>query len=208
MVKNSQKTHKAFSLAEILISLAIVGLVGAMMIVGITKATPNRNKVMFLKAYHALESAVSETINDPTKYNQELYSGSAQANYDFSDAPFRTADSALCGTNVSQDKAVCCFVADHFNIVGSLSCGDDVAKNFQASNGVCYGYMGGPGEMTIDPLCDGHRIVVDIHEDGRMSVPSTHNASFSGSTAKLQEMAAKWMTEQTKLGDDMIIEEE
>ena len=51
MFKNSQKTHKAFSLAEILISLAIVGLVGAMMIVGITKATPNRNKVMFLKYY-------------------------------------------------------------------------------------------------------------------------------------------------------------
>lgn len=53
-----------FTIAEMLICLAIIAMVVAMVIPAAMSKKPNRNKAMFRKAYYNLERAVSELVND------------------------------------------------------------------------------------------------------------------------------------------------
>lgn len=59
---------KGFTLAETLITLALVGIIAAFVIPAITKTTPNQNKVLFKKAYSSLERAISDLSNDEVDY--------------------------------------------------------------------------------------------------------------------------------------------
>ena len=63
---------KAFTLAEALIALMIIGVIVALLLRTLNRVTPNKEKVMYLKAYHTLEQVVSDVINDPSKYDQEV----------------------------------------------------------------------------------------------------------------------------------------
>ena len=59
---------KVFTIAEMLICLAIIAMVVAMVIPAAMSKKPNRNKAMFRKAYYNLERAVSELVNDESIY--------------------------------------------------------------------------------------------------------------------------------------------
>ena len=71
------KTYKenAFTLAEILIVIAVIGVLSVFVLSSLSNATPDKNKVMFKKAYSITERTVQELINDETlyPYNQDLW---------------------------------------------------------------------------------------------------------------------------------------
>ena len=69
MTINSIKS-KAFTLAEILVTITIIGVVMVMLIKTIERIMPDTNKIMFLKTYHSMEGVVEAIINDPSRYEQ------------------------------------------------------------------------------------------------------------------------------------------
>ena len=63
----------AFTLAETLLTLTIAGVLMAIMMRAINRVNPDKEKILFLKTYHALEAIMTNTINDHTKYNPNYY---------------------------------------------------------------------------------------------------------------------------------------
>ena len=66
----------AFTLAETLLTLTIAGVLMALMLRAINRVNPDKEKILFLKTYHALETVMANTINDSTKYSPNYYSDS------------------------------------------------------------------------------------------------------------------------------------
>lgn len=71
---------KGFTLAETLVSMAVMGLIVAITLPMIYRTRPNNEMVMFQKAYYLTNRVVSEMINDETLYpdkEDDLLSGFA-----------------------------------------------------------------------------------------------------------------------------------
>lgn len=62
------KQKSGFTLAESLVTLAIIGLIAMIMLPAIKNAQPNQEMVMFKKAYYNVSRIVSELINDEDFY--------------------------------------------------------------------------------------------------------------------------------------------
>ena len=211
MNKNVKKF--AFTLAESLITITIIGVVMALMLRAVTRVNPDKEKLLFIKSYHAVESVIAEVINNPAYYDQTYYTdeqitemtnAGETLHLDFSYAPFSdvkvvTKDTTKSG--LSQAEAVCYFLADKINTQGTISCGTGATDlNFKASNGVCYRGWGstssaGVTNGLIDPLCAGatESVTVTVYKDGKMEVASTGSANNSTK----QALALEWMNNQT-----------
>lgn len=59
---------KAFTLAETLITLLIIGIISALMLPAVNKAKPDEVKVKYLRTYSALEKTILSLINNPKIY--------------------------------------------------------------------------------------------------------------------------------------------
>lgn len=169
---------KAFTLAEALIALCIIGVVVALLLRTLNRVTPNKEKVMFVKAYHALEQVVADTINDPNKYDQEF---GATTNADFSQNPLSPDGSAAPivitqgqSFTVTSANALCVYSAEKLNVLGTISCGS--GENFTTSNGIIWSDMGGgsyPKTIKVDvngTEAEGVYSII-VYADGKMSVP-------------------------------------
>lgn len=66
MIKNNKKL--GFTLAELMVCLAIISVIATLLMPAINKLRPNKNKVMFKKAYYLTERIVSELVNDEESY--------------------------------------------------------------------------------------------------------------------------------------------
>ena len=62
------KNKNAFTLAEVMGTLAVFGIIAALLLPAIANVRPNKNKVMFRKAYYVAESMVFELVNDENFY--------------------------------------------------------------------------------------------------------------------------------------------
>lgn len=67
-----RKTRKAFTLSEIMVTLAVVAILASIMLPVINKTSPNKQKSLFKKAYYVAERMVYEIVND-----EELYPSSS-----------------------------------------------------------------------------------------------------------------------------------
>lgn len=66
--KTSRFTTQAFTLAEVLITLVVLGVLASTLIPTIKAMIPDKNRVMFKKAYSVIENAVTNMVNDETYY--------------------------------------------------------------------------------------------------------------------------------------------
>lgn len=63
------KTQKnGYTMAEVLITLGIIGIVAAMVVPTVMNTLPSNNKAMFKKAHLTIEQVVSNLVNDDTNY--------------------------------------------------------------------------------------------------------------------------------------------
>lgn len=60
--------YKGFTLAEVLISLTVLGVLAAILTPVLQKSTPDQNLQLFRKAYNTVGTAVSDLINDEQSY--------------------------------------------------------------------------------------------------------------------------------------------
>lgn len=59
---------KGFTLAEVMVTLGLLGVLAAVLVPAVTKVTPNSSKVMFKKTYYTLEKVIGSMINDEANY--------------------------------------------------------------------------------------------------------------------------------------------
>lgn len=71
---NKEKKSLAFTLAEALLTLTIVGVLMTLMMRSVNRVSPDKEKILFLKTYHAVEHAIFNVMNDPSRYDQNYYS--------------------------------------------------------------------------------------------------------------------------------------
>lgn len=218
----TDKKSLAFTLAEALLTLTIIGVLMALMMRSINRVSPDKEKILFLKTYHAIEHAIVNTINDPSRYDPNYYSDSdisemkpdeiSDLHRDFRDAPLKDAKVYINGKEITsckadkpstpcinKDNAMCYFIADAINTVGDVNCKDEKVLNFKTSNGVCVRNLvgvnaDGSNDPVIDPLCNDQTYVFWIYNDGKMTVPSSHQH-----IGERQLKAYNWMLDQTQV---------
>ena len=62
------KRFKAFTMTELMVALAVIGIIVAVVTPAIMKTRPNKNKMMVKKAFYTTEQVVSTLINDARLY--------------------------------------------------------------------------------------------------------------------------------------------
>ena len=62
------KSLKAFTLAEVMVTLAVLGVLASLMLPIIGQVRPNKSKALFKKAYFVAERMVYEMVNDEDLY--------------------------------------------------------------------------------------------------------------------------------------------
>ena len=212
----------AFTLAEALMALTVVGVLMVLMVRSINRVSPDKEKLLFIKTYHAIEHAVVNTINDPSRYDPNYYSDNDIGNMseaeksnlhvDFRYTPLKDAKVHINGQEIrsciadspttpciNQSNAMCYFIADSVNTVGEVNCTADADLNFMTSNGVCIRDLvgvknDGSKDVIIDPLCNNEGYAVWVYNDGKMTVPSTHTG-----VGDRQATAYNWMLDQTQV---------
>lgn len=181
---NEKHYSRGFTLAETLLTLAIIGVVMALMLRALSRVNPDKDKVLFIKSYHAVEAVLADIMNDGTKYDQNYYSpqqlnlmtaeekanlrmdlstkpmDTAKASYTDENGKVKTVCKSGCDQTFTQANALCYFLADSLNTVGNVDCTAGNKMNFKTSNGVCFwGWIdsGSDGNMgaVIDPNCTG-----------------------------------------------------
>ena len=227
----------AFTLAETLLTLTIAGVLMALLMRAVNRVNPDKEKILFLKTYHALETIMANTINDPTKYSPNYYSETeiekmtddekSDLHRDFRDVPMSSAKVSFimngkqmtacskrtkgdgsevldCDKEMTQENAMCYFIADQINSIGNVNCEDNDDVNIKTSQGACLRnlvgtYNGenenqpdGANDPIIDPLCNGKGYAIWIYHDGKMSVPEEHDG-----IGDRQKQAYEWMNDQT-----------
>lgn len=108
-------SRKAFTLAETLITIGLIGILAAILIPALTAVSPNRNKVMLRKAYTTLEQTVSKMINDGVDYpSGQVVTDSnghvCQRGFNYTDITTNTSNK------------FCYFFTDNLNTIGNISC--------------------------------------------------------------------------------------
>ena len=63
------RRFKGFTLTELMIALAVLGILVAVVTPAIMRARPNKNKMMVKKTFYTVENIVSSLINDETLSN-------------------------------------------------------------------------------------------------------------------------------------------
>ncbi len=182
---NKEFLKTGFTLAEVLLTMAIIGVVMALLVRTIARVDPDKDKFLFLKSYHAVEEIMRSSINDYTKYDQNIYAtGNIDASLgelhlDFSYDPLPSAkidyidsgtkktacpsdnsENITCDNDLNQSNAVCYYIAEHINTIGKVNCANNTEQNLKSSIGVCYWNLvdttgKGTFEITVDPSCAG-----------------------------------------------------
>lgn len=140
---------KGFTLSESLISLAIIGVISAVLIPILNNVRPDQNRIMYKKAMYTMQNAIATAMDDslPPAANSDAYWG----------------DPA-----VGADK-FCLGVADAVNTVGNVDCsstGSFASPNFTTVNGAKYWGLGNHKFTATGGPNDTADIVVDVNGNG------------------------------------------
>ena len=153
---------KGFTLQELLISLAIVGVVAAITVPGIIGMMPDKKKAMYMKCYSTLTNLTNEILDDPVLYykNEEDCVGLACQASPISEAYPQCSGDWSCSGN-SKFPAI---FATKVNYTSREIAGNNVV--IRTADGVSWTFVTAPNaERTA--------ISIDLEPDGG------HNCSYS-----------------------------
>lgn len=164
-----------FTLAEVMITLGVIGIMAALMIPAITNTAPSQNKVLFRKAYSTMEKVVSALSNDSTNY--------PTTNQTTADGTFKIFNNTTATTNGSTDK-FCYFFADMLNTVGNTACpSSGVAgptKFATTSDGIVWSMYISGTEFDVNPTAYNTKIIIDVNPSAKSTncTADTNGASY------------------------------
>lgn len=195
------KKLKAFTLAEILIVLCVIGVLASIMLTSLTGMSPDKTKILFKKAYQITERTVGELVNDETFYP-----------YDPSRIGFRNTTIASWPGDTSQtfggNTKFCKLFAKKLNTMGDLDTKTGSACAFTTSDNIRWyvpfstfagntpatimvdinGYNNGPNKRT--GTADGDQFYINVYYDG------TVEPYHSGSSETIEQTFLKSHTVQ------------
>ncbi|HIS89746.1 TPA: prepilin-type N-terminal cleavage/methylation domain-containing protein [Candidatus Avigastranaerophilus faecigallinarum] len=176
--------RKAFTLSEALITLAIIGVLAAILIPVIDNVRPDKDKITYKKALYSMQSAISNAMDST------LYSMAANSSAYWKDE--NVGDSDFCDA-----------VADALNTAGKVDCigpSSYVNPNFITTDGIRYwGLEGkfdgdtrtiyvdrGLGTKELKTIAakrgkdgDGTGLQIRVRYDGKIDTPeSTDSENF------------------------------
>ncbi len=176
--------RKAFTLSEALITLAIIGVLAAILIPVIDNVRPDKDKITYKKALYSMQSAISNAMDST------LYSMAANS-------------SAYWKDDKVEDDTFCEAIADALNTAGRVDCvgpSSYVNPNFITTDGIRY--WGLEGKFTGDTrtiyvdrglgtkelrtiaakrgkIGDGTGLQIRVRYDGKVDTPeSTDSENF------------------------------
>jgi len=94
--------NKAFTLTELLIALAVIGILIAILLPVIFNIMPDQNALMAKRAYHAIQTVTSSLINDEACYPDKTQASEEEAREGFDDG-YGYADCVLWGGRYNED---------------------------------------------------------------------------------------------------------
>ena len=106
--------RKGFTLTELMIALAVLGVLSAIVLPMLNGNTPSRNRMMMKKAYYTIEDVVRDLINDESLYPEVGTSGT-YVGFDNTDNACTGSES--CGGN----KKFPTLFAKKLNVDGDVS---------------------------------------------------------------------------------------
>ncbi len=135
-------TKKGFTLEEIAIALAMIGVLSVLMLNAIRKVTPDNNKILFKKAYSIVERTVAELVNDETLYP-----------YDASRVGFLNTDSVTTpsGITASGSTKMCRLFVSKINTISESTTGGTCS--FETTDGITWSFTNNtsfPKTITVD----------------------------------------------------------
>ncbi len=150
------KNIKAFTLAETLIVLSIIGVVAILLLGTLTKSAPDKNKAMFKKAYSVTERTIAELVNDETLYP-----------YDPERIGFLNTDEVeIPGTSdtAEGDQKLCKLFTNKLNILGEPAF-DGGDCTFETTDGIFWTMPVGVSDFSTKKI-----IKVDVN--GKEGAPN------------------------------------
>lgn len=125
-----------FTLAEVLISIALIGIISAIISPIVAGLAPRKERIMFKKAYYSLESVINLLITDDLLYPSEdkVTFGSPSVTYS------RGFNNTRAVTNGTVNK-FCYVLSDSLNTIGTATCPDTSSTttgSFTTSDGIVW----------------------------------------------------------------------
>ena len=155
---------KGFTLAESLISASIVAVLATVMMAALNNSRPNREMIMFKKAYYLTERIVADLVNDEDYYPEADLEGGEQNQF------FRnTVEAVGRDGTVSGNTKFCNLFAMNLNRSTEINC----ASGLSFANGAAPGngtLRTSDGMVWIIPVTDfssnnGESVIVDTNGD-------------------------------------------
>ena len=180
-MKNNNK--RAFTLAEMLITMCIVGVLAVIVLPVLNNVFPNQEKMMFKKAYYLTEKVVSELVNDEDLYpeidsdDQKPYLGN-------------TVEVTYKGNKYSGDTKFCELFAARVNTASDIDCSSHSFSNnsvassytFKTSDGIVWDLPISSFSSETSPAV----IQIDVNGDKLPNCTSTTLSVKPGGTLTAQ----------------------
>ena len=138
------KLKRGFTLAEVLVTLAVIALIATITLPALWGSAPNKEQIMLKKAYYLLSRNVNEMINDEDLYperDDERLSGFS--NTDIHDQTADGRQAKFHGQEYPGDRTKFChLMAARMNIRGQVTCNAartlDQGGNFETADGIIW----------------------------------------------------------------------
>ena len=144
---------RGFTLSEALIAFLIIGALIGLLIRAIPRTLPNKDKVLYLKAYRNLENAVSTYVNNPAYFNQSF---GATTNADLSQ-PRNYQDGFWMGKcwSWAENSFYNAMVTEMNTMNGNGDCGNWDSHEFKTTDGIHWQSVRWWGSAFVDDYAAG-----------------------------------------------------
>ena len=156
------RRFKGFTLTELMVALAVIGILVAVVTPAIMKTRPNKNKMMVKKTFYTTEQIVANLINDARLYPDLLY---CAWGFDY------TNEVTYEGEEYKGGKKFMGLFATALNVSRSDDCSNDICSIIYTTDGVRWDLGGTNGAWTKTNAGDSYKdsgvgyIIIDVNGD-------------------------------------------